>query len=89
MKRLSLNALAAAVLCLGCVDLYAAPGVETLAEDIFDKTGFRGGLIVHVDCNDGRLTAALKVNDSTIVHGLDDSAADVAAARARIREAGR
>ena len=65
-----------------------AADVETEAQSILDGAGVRAGLIVHVDCNDGKLTAALRVNDSIIVHGIDDSAADVASARANTRKAG-
>ena len=55
---------------------------------ICDAAGFTGGLIVQLDCNDGQLTAALKVNDRTIVHGLDTNAADVARSREHFRSLG-
>lgn len=42
-----------------------------LARDILDATGVKGGLIVHLGCGDGKLTAALRVNDRYLVHGLD------------------
>jgi outer membrane protein assembly factor BamB len=66
-------------------------GADTSAEQakqILDATGFRGGLIVHVGCSDGNLTASLRANDSTLVHGLDTDAANVAAARKHIRSLG-
>ena len=44
------------------------------AKQILDATGIKGGLIVHVGCNDGLLTAALRANDSYYVHGLDKNA---------------
>ena len=31
----------------------------------------QGGLVVHLGCGDGKLTAALRANDSYLVHGLD------------------
>jgi 2-polyprenyl-3-methyl-5-hydroxy-6-metoxy-1,4-benzoquinol methylase len=40
-------------------------------EEIFRKTGIKGGLIVHLGCGNGELTAALKKNDRYLVHGLD------------------
>jgi len=47
-----------------------------------DATGIKGGLVVHIGCGDGKLTAKLHANDSFIVHGLD---ADVTAARKHIQ----
>ncbi len=58
------------------------------ARKILDATGVAGGLIVHVGCGDGALTAALHANDSYLVHGLDAEAANVEKARARIRSLG-
>jgi len=55
------------------------------AQAILSASGVKGGLIVHVGCGDGKLTAALRVNDSFIVHGLD---ADVTAARKHIQSLG-
>ncbi len=51
------------------------------AKDILEKTGVRGGLVVHLGCGDGRLTAALRASDSYLVHGLDPSEENVAKAR--------
>ncbi|MHC4166196.1 MAG: outer membrane protein assembly factor BamB family protein [Planctomycetota bacterium] len=51
------------------------------AKRILDTTGVRGGLIVHIGCGDGRLTAALRVNDRYVVHGLDADSGNVARAR--------
>ncbi len=58
------------------------------AQDILDATGVQGGLVVHVGCGDGRGTAALRVNDSYLVHGLDTDAKKVAAAREHIKSLG-
>ena len=41
------------------------------ARQILDATDVKGGLIVHIGCGDGKLTAALRINDSYIVQGLD------------------
>lgn len=78
----------AALLAMVCFAETARAAEETLASVILDMTGFTGGLIVHVDSNGGKLAAALKANDSTIVHGLDSDAADVASARKHLRAAG-
>jgi len=50
-----------------------------------NATGFQGGLLVHVGCGDGRLTAALRADDRWVVHGLDADAKNVDAARGHIR----
>jgi outer membrane protein assembly factor BamB len=65
---------------------FCAPvGYEQRAKQILDMAGIKGGLIVHLGCGDGKLTAALHVNDSCIVQGLD---ADVTAARQTIQSLG-
>ncbi len=58
------------------------------AKRIFDTSGVKGGLVVHIGCGDGKLTAALRPNDSYLVHGLDKSAKNVAKARKYIRSVG-
>jgi len=55
------------------------------AKEILDAAGVKGGLIVHVGCGDGKLTAALRAGDSYLVHGLDTDARHVDKARAHIR----
>ena len=58
------------------------------ARQILEATGVTGGLIIHVGCGDGRLTAALHAGDRYLVHGLDTDAANVRAARKHIRSMG-
>ena len=55
---------------------------------VVDASGVRGGLVVHLGCGDGRTTAALRAGDAYIVHALDTSAANVAAARRYLRDRG-
>lgn len=55
------------------------------AERILDATGVKGGLIVHVGCGDGKLTAALRANNSYQVHGLDTQIQNVKKARQYIQ----
>lgn len=57
---------------------------QALAKQILAATGVKGGLIVHLDCGDGRLTAALRQNEGTLVHGLDAEPSDVVDARRHI-----
>jgi len=59
-----------------------------LARQILEATGVRGGLVVHLGCADGKLTAALRANDRFLVHGLDTDPAEVAAAREYLRSQG-
>ena len=92
MSRASWNstilffALAAASPC------YPAPAAQDepaeQAEKILAATGVQGGLVVHLGCGDGRLTAALRRNESYSVLGLDTDAANVAKARAFIQSRG-
>ncbi|MFO8013668.1 MAG: class I SAM-dependent methyltransferase, partial [Phycisphaerae bacterium] len=58
------------------------------AERILSATGVRGGLVVHLGCGDGELTAALRRGEAYLVHGLARDPAQVETARGRLREAG-
>ena len=66
----------------------SATAAAPSAEQILQAAGVQGGLIVHVGCGDGKLTAALRVNDRYLVQGLDTDAGKVAAAREHIRSRG-
>ncbi|MGD8239722.1 MAG: PQQ-binding-like beta-propeller repeat protein, partial [Armatimonadota bacterium] len=79
--------ISACVLAVGV--LWSADGpAEALAKEILSATGVKGGLILHVGCRDGRLTAALRASDSYSVHGVDADAKNVAAAREHIKGLG-
>ena len=54
------------------------------ARAILDATEVCGGLVVHVGCGDGRLTAALRAGEGYLVHGLDADPANVEAARRHV-----
>jgi len=84
--RLSIFSLGvvAAVLSCGGAAHAGEPAAQAEARAILAATGIKGGLIVHVGCGDGRLTAALRANGSYLVHGLDDAAANVEKARSHI-----
>jgi outer membrane protein assembly factor BamB len=58
------------------------------AKEILDTTGVQGGIVVHLGCGDGTLTAALRANDRYTVHGLEADPAKVAEARNYIRGQG-
>ena len=64
---------------------------EALADpagEILEATGIEGGLVVHLGCGDGQLTASLAATDRYLVHGLDPDADHVATAREHIRKLG-
>jgi len=63
-------------------------GYDRRAKQILDATNVKGGLIVHIGCGDGKLTAALRRGESYLVHGLDSNAQAVEAAREHIRKLG-
>ena len=77
-----------------CLLALGLPGNEVLADAAADaksiivESGISAGFFVHLGAGDGTLTAALKQNDTTQVHGLERSAANVAVARAMLHEAG-
>jgi len=74
-----------AILFILSVGMSAQTSPEREAKQILDATGVRGGLIIHVGCGDGKLTAALRASDSYLVCGLDRKARSVSAAREHIR----
>ncbi len=63
-------------------------GPERRAADILRACNVDGGFVVHVNCGDGRLTAALRAGDAYVVHGLDTSTGDVEMAREHIASVG-
>ena len=65
-----------------------AAALADSAADIIRETDFTGGLIVHIGCGDGELTASLRFNDTCLVHGLDTDPDAVAKARKHIRKLG-
>ncbi len=82
----------ATALCL--VDVLAVANAsddeseQKLAKQIFEATGVQGGLVVHLGCGAGRLTAALGQGDGYLVHGLESDADQVRQAREYVRSLG-
>ena len=58
------------------------------AKEIIDITGVQGGIVVHLGCGNGQLTAALRISNSYTVHRLEADPAKVAQARSYITEKG-
>jgi len=59
-----------------------------LAERILAAAGVQGGIVVHLGCGDGRLTAALHAGSAFTVHGLERDPALVTAAREHLEHLG-
>ncbi|MFO7901738.1 MAG: class I SAM-dependent methyltransferase [Pirellulaceae bacterium] len=75
-------------LLLLCGTLHAAMPDAKLATEILNEAGVKGGLIVHVGCGDGTVTAALHRNDGCLVHGLTVDDGKMERARAFLRQKG-
>jgi len=83
--------IARALMLLACGTIAfarAAGDAKKQAESILNATGVKGGIITHVGCGDGRLTAALHAGDQFLVHGLDSDSTNVETARQHIDSLG-
>jgi len=85
-KTLNVLSMTTAILC--SLALGSTSADQETAASIFETTGVHGGLVVHAGCGDGKLTAALGARDGFLVHGLDGSAENVAAARKHVKSKG-
>ncbi len=65
-----------------------SPEAEQAARHILRQSGVQGGLVVHVGCGEGRLTAALRAGDGYVVHGLEPDPEWRERARAHVRSRG-
>ena len=70
------------------LSVFRAAIADEKAKEILNASGVKGGLVVHLGCGDGKLTVALRANDSYLVHGLDADAENVASAREHIQSLG-
>ncbi len=80
--------LLAAVALIATWDLAELASAGAREDGLLAASGVRGGLVVHLGCGDGTLTAALRASGRYLVHGLDRDAATVARARERLRSSG-
>lgn len=79
------------LLLVGAVteQVYAVPrSIAEAAAAVHRAVDAKGGLLVHLGCEDGRLIAAQRVSERWLVHGLDEDAARVDAARRAIEALG-
>ena len=70
----SARAAAAASLVLALLPGAGLGGTTEEAEQILEAAGVTGGLVVHLGCGDGQLTAALRANEGFVVHTTPASA---------------
>ena len=84
----SLVILSASVARLKAADVADPGAASKLARQVLEATGVEGGLIVHLGCGDGRLTAALRKDEAYVVHGLDADPVRVDETRRHIRSLG-
>ncbi len=66
----------------------SAASAQDPARRLLDAADVKGGLVVHLGCGDGTLTAALRAGEGYLVQGLDTDPAKVEQARETIRAAG-
>jgi len=78
------------VLGLLTVALAGSAAAEPItAKAIYEATAVQGGLVVHLGCGDGKLTASLRASERYVVHGLDTDAARVDKTRRSLHSKGR
>jgi len=78
----------AALSILPCASAVQSAPPEQRARQILQTSGVKGGLILHIGCGDGKVTAALRAGDAYVVHALDRDSADVTQAREHIQSRG-
>ncbi len=61
---------------------------DLAAPRILESCGVQGGLVIHLPCGDGRLTAALGADEGYVVRGLDANPANVEKARKHTQSRG-
>ena len=88
MKRLQRIGAGLTALVFLAVGLPGRATADDRAAGIIKSSGVKGGLVVHLGCGGGKLTAALRAGDRYLVHGLDTDANNVTAARKHIRSLG-
>ena len=78
------------IVLLGALVVLASAQVASAdtAADILAATGVKGGLVVHLGCGDGTLTAALGKDVKYLVQGLDTDAANVRKTQQHIQSKG-
>ncbi|MCP4262198.1 MAG: PQQ-binding-like beta-propeller repeat protein [Planctomycetes bacterium] len=78
------------VMLLGLLQIQSDSDANELdqAAEILKATGLQGGLVIHINCGDGKLTAALGAREGYLVNGLDKNPQAVKAATRHIQSSG-
>jgi len=88
VKRFSMVLSWLALASAGWAAVTFAASPEETARAILEESGCRGGLVLHVGCGDGQVTAALRGDERFLVHGLDADPTNVERARDHVRSQG-
>ena len=80
--------ISSAAIAVGTVLYYGNFHYARKANQILNEAGTDGGLIVHANCGNGKLTAALHASDSYIVQGISGTESSIMPARDFIRKKG-
>ncbi len=75
-------------LCTSVTAMAQQADYEGQAKQILNAANVTGGIVIHIDCGDGKLTAALRGGQSRLVQGLDTDAQAVQEARDYISKLG-
>lgn len=69
-------------ICTLCLILSAQILRAGTMADVVKNSGIKGGIVVHLGCNNGAETAKMLLNNSYLVHGLDTDSENVVKAKA-------
>lgn len=88
MKRRAGSRLPLWIAVLSLLSEVGEDGEGERARQVLEMAGLRGGLVVHLGCGEGALTAALGADARFVVQGLDPDAGRVRRARERFLHRG-
>ncbi len=80
-KTISIFLLISSLFLYGHMSFSWGESPQEFAKKVYDETNIQGGLVVHLGCDDGKRTAALRVNDRYVVQGLDTNKQKISSAR--------
>jgi outer membrane protein assembly factor BamB/ubiquinone/menaquinone biosynthesis C-methylase UbiE len=75
-------------ICVLPVAMAQQADYDTQAKQILNAANVTGGVVIHIGCGDGKLTAALRAGENCLVQGLDTDAQEVQKAREYISKLG-
>ena len=87
-RFLTIPAFSLCILCVLSVAIAQTSSSDITASRILGATEIEGGLVVHIGCGNGKLTAALRAGEGYLIHGLDVKRANVEKSREYIQSLG-